>query len=103
MSNTGLPWKRSKKMPNVPSTQRPNFYYSNLNQISSLQGVFFPASVRGFDKLGNVPTTYQWNFTVQRQLGNSVSAEVGYVANVGNHLLSRYDFNAPAFGAAWLR
>ncbi len=90
-------------LPNVPSTQRPNFYYSNLNQISSLQGVFFPADARGFDKLGKVPTTYQWNFTVQRQLGNSISMEAGYVANVANHLLSRYDFNAMPFGSAWLR
>jgi len=90
-------------LPNVPSTQRPNFYYSNLNQISSLQGVFFPADVRGFDKGGKVPTTYQWNFTVQRQLSNTISAEVGYVANVANHLLSRYDFNAMPFGSAWLR
>ncbi len=90
-------------LPNVPSTQRPNFYYSNLNQIASLQGVFFPASVRGFDLGGHVPATYQWNFTVQRELAKSVSMEVGYVANVGNHLLSRYDFNAPAFGSAWQR
>lgn len=90
-------------LPNVPSTQRPNFYFSNLSQIANLQGVFFPASVRGFDKGGHVPATYQWNFTVQRELAKSVSMEVGYVANVGNHLLSRYDFNAPAFGSAWLR
>jgi hypothetical protein len=90
-------------LPNPPSTTRPTFYYSNLNQISSLQGVFFPADVRGFDKGGHVPTTYQWNVTVQRELPKSMSLEVGYVANAGNHLLSRYDQNMLPFGSAWQR
>lgn len=90
-------------LPNPPSTTRPTFYYSNLNQIASLQGVFFPADVRGFDKGGHVPTTYQWNVTVQRELPKSISLEVGYVANAGNHLLSRYDPNMLPFGSAWLR
>jgi len=90
-------------LPNPPSTVRPTYYFGNLGTIQNLQGSFFPNNVRGFDKLGNVPTTYQWNLTVQRQLMKSTALEVGYVANRANHLLSTYDFNAMPFGSAWQR
>lgn len=90
-------------LPNPPSTIRPTYYFGNLSTIQNLQGSFFPNNVRGFDINGDVPTTYQWNFTVQRQLMKSTSLEVGYVANKATHILSTYDFNAMPFGSAWLR
>ena len=90
-------------LPNPPSTTRPTYFFGNLNTLQSLAGSFFPNNVRGFDKLGDVPTTYQWNFTVQRQLLKSTSLEVSYVANKATHLLSTYDFNAMPFGSAWQR
>ncbi|MBI4906170.1 MAG: TonB-dependent receptor [Acidobacteria bacterium] len=88
-------------LPNPPSTVRPTLYYGNLATIGQTQGTFFPASARGFDLAGHVPTTYQWNFTVQRQLSKTISFEAGYVANRGVHLLGRTDFNIVPFGSAW--
>ena len=35
--------------------------------------------------------TRQWNFTIQRQLGNTVTAQVGYVGQKGSHLLNFQD------------
>ena len=90
-------------LPNPPSTVRPTFYYGNLATIGSLQGTFFPPDVRGFDQGGHIPTTYQWNFTVQQQLSKSISMELGYVANKANHLLQLYNLNALPLGSAWLR
>lgn len=90
-------------LPNTPSTIRPTYFFGNLGTIQSLQGSFFPNNVRGFDRNGNIPTTYQWNFTVQRQLGQRTSLETAYVANVAHHTLSTYDFNAMPFGSAWRR
>ena len=90
-------------LPNPPSTTRPTYFFGNLDTLQSMQGSFFPNNVRGFDKKGNVPTTYQWNFTVQRQLAKSTALEVSYVANKATHLLSTYDHNAMPFGSAWLR
>jgi len=75
-------------LPNPPSTTRPTYFFGNLNTIQNSQGSFFPNNVRGFDKLGNVPTTYQWNVTVQRQILKTTALEVSYVANRGTHLLS---------------
>ncbi len=45
----------------------------------------------------NNPTTYaqHWNFTLQRELGNDVAVEIGYVGTKGNRLLQRFDSNAP--------
>jgi carboxypeptidase family protein len=37
------------------------------------------------------PTTQQWNFTIQRQLGNDWFLEVGYVGTKGSRLRSTYD------------
>ena len=90
-------------LPNPPSTTRPTYFFGNLSTIQNSQGSFFPNNVRGFDKLGNVPTTYQWNVTVQRQIMKTTALEVSYVANRGTHLLSTYDQNVMPFGSAWLR
>jgi hypothetical protein len=89
-------------LPNPPSTTRPTLFYSTLGQIASTQGTFFPAGVRGFDQQGKVPTTYQWNLSIQRQVGFKSVVEVGYVANIGRHLLNRFNLNAAPLGSAWL-
>ena len=44
-------------LPNPPSTNVPQFYYGQLNAIPPASaGVYFPATVVGFDKNGQVPT-----------------------------------------------
>ena len=88
-------------LPNPPSTTRPTLFYSGLSQIASTQGTFFPAGVRGFDIGGQIPTTYQWNVSVQRQLPSRTVLEVGYVGNRGVHLLSRVNVNAVPLRSAW--
>ena len=42
-----------------------------------------------------VPTTQQWNLTVQRQLGKGWVLEVGYVGTKGTHLRSTFDPDQP--------
>lgn len=90
-------------LPNPPSTIRPTFYYGNLASIPpASQGTFFPASVVGFDKGGHIPTTYNWNFTIQRELPAAILIDVAYVGSSSNHLLYRINQNAIPLGAAWL-
>jgi hypothetical protein len=90
-------------LPNPPSTAIPQFYYGNLATIpSAASGAFFPQSVNGFDKAGQIPTTYNWNFTIQRELPASILLDVGYVGSSSSHILYRYNQNAIALGAAWL-
>ncbi len=90
-------------LPNPPSTAIPQFYYGNLATIpSAASGAFFPQSVNGFDKAGQIPTTYNWNFTIQHELPGSILFDVGYVGSSSDHILYRYNENAIALGAAWL-
>ncbi len=43
-----------------------------------------------------VPTTQQWNLTVQRQLGANWVLELGYVGTKGTHLRSTFDPDQPS-------
>jgi len=90
-------------LPNPPSTAIPQFYYGNLSSIpSAASGAFFPQSVNGFDKAGQIPTTFNWNFTVQHEFKGGFLVDVGYVGSVSDHLLYRYNQNAIPLGSAWL-
>jgi hypothetical protein len=89
-------------LPNPPSTNSPTFYYGNLATLATQQGVYFPSNVRGFDINGDVPTTYNWNFTIQREIGSGIQFDVGYVGSAGRHQLARHDPNHAPFGSAWL-
>ncbi len=90
-------------LPNPPSTIIPKFYYGNLASIPPASaGTFFPAGVVGFDEGGKIPTTYNWNLTIQRQLPFDLLLDVGYVGSSSNHNLYRVNQNAIPLGAAWL-
>jgi hypothetical protein len=90
-------------LPNPPSTIIPQFYYGNLGAIPPASaGTFFPAGVVGFDEAGHIPTTYNWNLTIQRQLPFSLIMDVAYVGSVSNHDPYRLNENAIPLGAAWL-
>ena len=89
-------------LPNPPSTTRPTFYFGNLSQIGTLQGTFFPPDVRGFDVGGHVPTTANYNLSIQRELPMGLLLDAGYVGTRGWHLLNRFNANALPLGSAWL-
>lgn len=90
-------------LPNPPSTNSPQFYYGNLAAIPpASEGVYFPANVTGFDKHGQIPTTYNWNATLQRELPKSIVFDIAYVASVSNHDIYRINRNAAPLGSAWL-
>ena len=88
---------------NPPGIATPKFYYGSLSAVPAASaGVFFPGSVNGFDKGGQIPTTYNWNVTLQRELPWSILMDVGYVGASSNHILYRINQNAIPLGAAWL-
>lgn len=88
---------------NPPSIATPRFYYGSLSTIPPASaGIFFPGGVNGFDKAGNIPTTYNWNLTVQRELPGGILFDIAYVGSSSTHLLYRLNQNAIPLGAAWL-
>ena len=42
----------------------------------------------------------QWNFTLERELGNGITLEASYVGSKGTHLGFRYDLNQPFYDPA---
>jgi hypothetical protein len=83
----------------------------NLNPVSSTSGVFnftqgppapaaitvptngllpLPVGINGRARPFNerIPTLDAWNLTIQRQLSNTVSAELAYVGNKGTHVFA---------------
>jgi hypothetical protein len=90
-------------LPNPPSTNSPQFYYGTLGSIPPASaGVYFPANVNGFDKNGEIPTTYNYNITIQRELPFNVLFDIGYVGSIGNHVIYRRNYNSVPLGSAWL-
>ncbi|MBI3679312.1 MAG: carboxypeptidase regulatory-like domain-containing protein [Acidobacteria bacterium] len=89
-------------LPNPPSTNRPTFYFGNLNQIANLQGTYFPGDVRGFDVGGHLPTTLSYNISIQREIKGGFLLDAGYVGTRGWHLLNRFNVNALPLRSAWL-
>jgi hypothetical protein len=88
---------------NPPSIVTPRFYYGTLATIPAASaGIFFPGGINGFDKAGHIPTTYNWNLTLQRELPGGILFDIAYVGASSNHLLHRINQNAIPLGAAWL-
>ncbi|HYO81790.1 MAG TPA: carboxypeptidase regulatory-like domain-containing protein [Bryobacteraceae bacterium] len=58
-----------------------------------------PASVSGPSLDFQWPYTYQFNFSVQRQVFSDLSVETAYVSSLGRHLPFTRDLNYPIFGA----
>ena len=89
-------------LPNPPSTLSPTIFYGNISTAADTPGVLFPANVRGFSKQGQIPTTYNWNLTVQKEVSHRILLDVAYVGSVSRHLLNTLQFNNVPFGSAWL-
>ncbi|SPF51083.1 putative TonB-dependent receptor, plug [Candidatus Sulfopaludibacter sp. SbA4] len=85
-----------------PELLTPKIYYGNLSTIASSAGTLFPLNVAGLSPDGKIPTVYNFNLSVQRQLPGQIMLDVGYVGMLNRHELTRTPFNEPAFGSAWL-
>jgi hypothetical protein len=68
----------------APAGRNPSYQLENLG--GSLSG-------HGDLAYENAGFTYQWNFTVQRQMPGEVALEVGYAGLRGIHLPGGYSFN----------
>jgi hypothetical protein len=85
-----------------PALLTPKIYYGNLNDIASSSGTVFPIAAGGLSPEGKMPTVYNFNFSIQRELPGKVLLDVGYVGMLNRHELARAPFNEAPFGSAWL-
>ena len=87
---------------NPPMIQTPTVYYGNLTTLASAGANYFPSNVAGMAQDGKIPTTYNWNFTIQRRLPFGTSMDIAYVGSESSHLPYVRSYNDPGFGSAYL-
>jgi hypothetical protein len=80
-------------MMSPPAFQSPVFYNTTFSDLLNTQGWLSPQSVVSANQNLKNPTSYNWSFGIQRDLGHSLLLDVAYVANVGHHLLDSSTFN----------
>jgi hypothetical protein len=85
---------------NPPAVNSPTIYYGNIETAAATPGVNFPASLSGFSEQGQIPTTYNYNISVQHELPGGVLLDVAYVGSVSNHLLYSTNINGNTFGSS---
>ncbi|HLH42771.1 MAG TPA: carboxypeptidase regulatory-like domain-containing protein [Bryobacteraceae bacterium] len=86
---------------NPPLLRTAQLYYGNLADIASQSGTFFPTGVNMISPDGHVPTVYNYNAEVQRQLPLKLFASISYVGNQSRHLWLAQPINTVPFGSAW--
>jgi Carboxypeptidase regulatory-like domain/TonB-dependent Receptor Plug Domain len=86
---------------NPPLLRTATIYYGNLSNIQSAGGVFFPTGVNQLAPDGHVPTVYNYNAGLQRELPSHFFLDVSYVGSQSRHLWLAQPFNFAPFGSAW--
>lgn len=86
----------------APLVQNPIIYYGTMATLLNTQGAVFPPAVTTRDLNGNLPTTMNFSFSVQREIGGGIIADVGYVGSLGRHLWRQRDLNWIPLGANFL-
>jgi hypothetical protein len=85
-----------------PLSLLPTVYYGNLATLSSSGGNLFPSTAGGSELNGQVPTVYNYNLTVQREMPLKAMLDVAYVGSLTRHEVSAWLRNDVPFGADWL-
>ncbi|HTA43261.1 MAG TPA: carboxypeptidase regulatory-like domain-containing protein [Bryobacteraceae bacterium] len=86
---------------NPPSLRTATLYYGNVADLGSTAGTFFPTQINRLSSDGHVPTVYNFNAGVQRELPWKLFGEVSYVGSQSRHLWLAQPFNVAPFGSAW--
>ena len=86
----------------APLVQNPIIYYGTMATMLSSAGSIFPPSVTTRDLTGNLPTTMNFSFSVQQNVGAGVIVDTGYVGSLGRHLWRSRNLNWIPFGANFL-
>ena len=79
---------------NPPLVTTPQFYGGNIDGLSpslAASGTLSPVGIRAIDRKGQNPTTYSWSLDIQHELGAKTTLDIGYVGNLGRHLIFNRD------------
>jgi hypothetical protein len=83
----------------APIVRQPIVYYGTLSTVLNSAGVLFPPSEYARDFTGHLPTTMNFSFSVQQNVGHGIVVDAGYVGSLGRHLWRNHNLNWIPFGA----
>jgi hypothetical protein len=86
---------------NPPTLRQAQIFNGNLSTIQGAGETFFPATITRLSPDGHVPTVYNYNLGIQRQLPAQVFFDISYVGSQSRHLWLAQPFNNVPFGSAW--
>ena len=84
---------------NPPTVLQPTLNFGFANTISPDNLLLGPPGLVMSDPTGVVPTTYSFNFGIQRQLWSKTILDVAYVGSMSRHLQNNRNINAVPYGA----
>ena len=78
--------------------------FGRLDEIAQLRGGGFlaPTNAFGVSEGGEIPVTYSYSLSVQRNIGAGIVVDVAYVGSLSRHLSYTRDINAVPYGATFL-
>ena len=83
----------------APFLDNPVINFGELSNFLGSAGLSSVQNVLGLDGIGKIPTVYNWNFTIQQNIGFGTVLDVAYVGNAGRSLEWVRDLNTIPAGA----
>jgi hypothetical protein len=83
---------------NPPEAVSPTLNQNLVSSINPNNILLGPPALDAVDPTGKVPTTYQYQASLQFRLPKNTSLDVAYVGNMGRHLQDSRNINYNAFG-----
>ena len=80
----------------------PQLNYGNVSNVANGAPLQAVNSAVAIGRDGKVPTSYNYNLGIQRELPKDTLLDVSYVGSIGNHLIGDVPYNAVPLGSAWL-
>ena len=68
-----------------PAFRAPIYYNTTFSNLLNTQGFFGAQSVNGGSQDYKNPSSYQWSFGIQQDIGHSIILDAAYVANVAHN------------------
>ncbi|MDQ6665726.1 MAG: Plug and carboxypeptidase regulatory-like domain-containing protein [Acidobacteriota bacterium] len=88
-----------------PNFQAPIILNTNINSLIGSPPVYTPQNTNGGPRDYKPPSTYDWSFGIQRDLGKGFIMDVSYIGNVAHHQWvqsnTAQDLNAVAPYTTW--
>ena len=87
---------------NPPESVQPTLYYGFASQINPATAYLAPPNVIAMDPTGKVPTTYNYQFSIQTRLPWAMVLDTAYVGTQGRHLQDNRNLNGIPYGTDFL-